>query len=93
MKQLEPTETEAFLSEVEVGQSVTGRVVEADARQAVVEVAPGVRGICVLQAPGVAQKGSPLGPDIGSVVAQDDAGIGLEGAMLRPSPMPKRTRF
>lgn len=61
MKQLEPTETEVFLSEVEVGQSVTGRVVTSDAGHAVIEVAPGVRGICVLQSGGTPEKGPALG--------------------------------
>lgn len=61
MKQLEPTEAEVFLAEVEVGQSVTGRVVTADGANAVIEVAPGVRGICPLRSSGAPQKGSALG--------------------------------
>lgn len=61
MKQLEPTEAEVFLAEVEVGQSVTGRVVTADGANAVVEVAPGVRGICPLKSGGAPQKGPALG--------------------------------
>ena len=61
MKQLEPTEAEVFLSEVEVGQSVTGRVVAADGANAVIEVAPGVRGICPLRSDGAQHKGPALG--------------------------------
>lgn len=61
MKQLEPTEAEEFLSEVEVGQSVTGRVVTADGANAVIEVAPGVRGICPLKSGGAPSKGPALG--------------------------------
>lgn len=61
MKQLEPTEAEVFLSEVEVGQSVTGRVVAADGANAVIEVAPGVRGICPLRSDGTPHKGPSLG--------------------------------
>ncbi len=48
MKQLEPTEMETFLSQVEVGETVSGRVVEAHGNAVIVEIGTGVRAMCSL---------------------------------------------
>ena len=50
MKQLEPTEKESFMSEVQVGDKINGRVVEVRKNEAIVELGEGVTGICPLQA-------------------------------------------
>ena len=61
MKQLEPTEMEVFLSQVEVGETVTGRVVRVEGKQAIVEIGNGVQGICSLKAGNIHRKGPALG--------------------------------
>ena len=61
MKQLEPTEMDMFLSQVEVGETVTGRVVKVEGKQAIVEIGNGVRGICTLKAGNTHRKGPALG--------------------------------
>ena len=61
MKQLEPTELDEFLSQVEVGDTVTGRVVEAKGDEAVVEFGNGVKGVCSTRPSESQKKSMPLG--------------------------------
>ena len=61
MKQLEPTELDLFLSQVEEGETVTGRVVKTQGGYAVVEIGNGVRGICSTKTPDTGRKKTPLG--------------------------------
>ncbi len=61
MKQLEPTELDLFLSQVEVGETVTGRVVKAQADYAVVEIGSGIRGRCSTKTSDTGKKSIPLG--------------------------------
>ena len=62
MKQLEPTELENFMAQVEVGETVTGRVVEAQEDGAIVELGTGIRAVCATSREGAgAKKGSALG--------------------------------
>lgn len=62
MKQLEPTELEMFLSQVEVGETLSGRVVETRGNEAIVEIGSGVRGVCPVTSPQPSpRKGTPLG--------------------------------
>ncbi len=61
MKQLEPTEMDVFLAQVEVGETVTGRVVRVDGKQAIVEIGNGVQGICSLKTVNIQRKGPALG--------------------------------
>ena len=49
MKQLEPTELETFFSQVQVGETVSGRVVRTQGGDAVVEIGTGVRGVCPIK--------------------------------------------
>ena len=85
MKQLEPTETEVFLSQVEVGETVTGRVVKVEGKQAIVEIGDGVRGICSLKAGNTHRKGPALGQtsDLSSLKTM------LESAWKGDSPPPE----
>ncbi|MEZ5401112.1 MAG: 30S ribosomal protein S1 [Bryobacteraceae bacterium] len=48
MKQLEPTSADEYIAEHKVGDTVTGRIVEASGSSARVELADGVRAICRL---------------------------------------------
>lgn len=57
MKQLEPSQMDTFLAGVEVGDTVTGRVIKIQGRQAIVEVGDGVRGVCTIKPHGQAKKG------------------------------------
>ena len=62
MKQLEPTETETFLAQVEVGETISGRVLETQGNEAIVEIGAGVRGVCSMEDPKAhAKKDTPLG--------------------------------
>ena len=61
MKQLEPTELDLFLAQVEVGETVTGRVVKTQGDRAIVEIGNGVRGICSTKPRGSSRKSAPLG--------------------------------
>ena len=63
MKQLEPTELDTFLSQVEIGETVTGRVVETQGTDAIVEIGSGIRGVCSLKKKtrNNAKKGTQLG--------------------------------
>ncbi len=46
MKTLEPTSADEYIAEHKVGDVVTGRVIEAHANSAKIELAEGVRGVC-----------------------------------------------
>ncbi len=61
MKQLEPTEIETFVSQVEVGEIVTGRVVKTDGRRAVVELGTGISGVCPVKRGRASRKAGKLG--------------------------------
>ncbi len=62
MKQLEPTELDTFLSQVEVGETVTGRVVKMQGDEAIIEVGSGVHAVCATKKPrSVSRKGVQLG--------------------------------
>ena len=62
MKQLEPTEADRFMSEVEIGSRVTGRVKSVQDGTAVIELGTGVHGICSTRGPGSGNpRGTPLG--------------------------------
>ena len=61
MKQLEPTELDLFLSQVEEGETVTGRVVKTQGGYAVVEIGNGIRGVCSTKTPDTGRKKAPLG--------------------------------
>lgn len=62
MKQLEPTELDLFLSQVDVGETVTGRVVKTQGGYAVVEIGNGVRGVCsTKESSNTGRKNVPLG--------------------------------
>jgi len=49
MKQLEPTSADTFIAEHNVGDEVTGRIVDVSVNRARVELAEGVHAICRLQ--------------------------------------------
>ena len=48
MKQLEPTNADTFIAEHQVGETVTGRVVEVRSDRAKVELGEGVNAECIL---------------------------------------------
>ncbi len=50
MKQLEPDSQDEVIAELKAGDSVTGRVVRVEGRDAFVELGEGVKGICRLEA-------------------------------------------
>jgi small subunit ribosomal protein S1 len=49
MKQLEPTAADHWIAEHQVGESITGRVVDVSSTQAKVEVGEGVHAVCKLE--------------------------------------------
>ncbi len=61
MKQLEPTEMETFISHVEVGETVTGRVVKTEGHQAIIEIGDGVHAVCNIKPRSTVKKSAPLG--------------------------------
>ncbi len=70
MKQLEPTEMETFLSQVEVGETVSGRVVKTQGNEAIVEIGTGIQAVCSIAKPKAnAKKGTALAQtsDLGSL--------------------------
>ena len=73
MKQLEPTSTDHYLAEHQVGETVTGRVVDVKGDRAKVELGDGVFGTCKLPASEVQEskgsRGSGERVDISSVTA------------------------
>lgn len=75
MKQLEPTEQESFMSEVRVGDRITGRIAEIRRHEAVVEVGEGVTGICPLDAKAGSQQGRSggAGADLSSMTSMLEA--------------------
>lgn len=56
IKQMAPTSTEEFFAENNVGEKVSGRVVEVRGDEAVVEIGEGVRATCRIQAAAVAEE-------------------------------------
>jgi len=72
IKQLEPTTADEYMAEHQVGQSVTGRIVEAGKGRAKVELGEGVFGECHLKAEtsqDVTPQGSSNKTDLGSLTA------------------------
>ncbi len=73
LKQLEPTRTDEYIAEHKVGDKVTGRVVDASATRAKIELGDGVMGDCKLTpvaAPVEEKKAAAAGPvDINSLSA------------------------
>jgi len=72
IKQLEPTTADEYIAEHQVGASVTGRVVEASAGRAKVELGEGVFAECRLTEQGVNGLGAPetsTKTDLGSLTA------------------------
>jgi small subunit ribosomal protein S1 len=71
MKQLEPTTADEYVAEHQVGESVTGRIVEASQGRAKVELGEGVFAECRIRAE--ADSGSPAPAaaktDLGSLTA------------------------
>ena len=55
MKQLEPTNADTFIAEHQVGETVTGRVVEVRSDRAKVELGEGVNAECILAKPATKQ--------------------------------------
>lgn len=49
MKQLEPSELDNFFEQVEIGETVMGRVVKTRGDDAIVEIGTGVRGVCSMR--------------------------------------------
>jgi small subunit ribosomal protein S1 len=77
MKQLEPTTADEYIAEHQVGESVTGRIVEASKGRAKVELGDGVFAECRLNdppgngttAPQSEGNASAARPDLGSLTA------------------------
>jgi small subunit ribosomal protein S1 len=72
IKQLEPTTADQYMAEHQVGQSVTGRIVEANKSRAKVELGEGVFGECHLKpetSNDVSLTTSPTKADLGSLTA------------------------
>ena len=63
MKQLVPTSLDEYVAEHQVGDVVSGRVVEEGAGRAVVELGEGIRATCTLGAGGAAEPGTKKGPE------------------------------
>jgi small subunit ribosomal protein S1 len=91
MKQLEPTSADQWIAEHQVGDTVTGRVVEVKGDRAKVELGEGVHGTCKLavEAPVEAKSKAAAAGDLTSKVAQLSArwkqGAG-EGAAASQKP-------
>ena len=56
MKQLEPTEIDKYVKTVQVGDTVSGRVLRVNDRQIEVELDEGVKGLCTLSAPAAVEE-------------------------------------
>lgn len=73
MKQLEPTSADEYIAEHQVGESVTGRIVEASKTRAKVELGDGVFAECRLRedaaAGAAASQPAPEKADLGSLTA------------------------
>jgi len=70
IKRLEPTSFDEYAAEHKIGDVVTGRVIEASATKARVELGEGVSADCSLTAPAPnAPKSSAVKPDLGAVTA------------------------
>ena len=69
MKQLEPTEAESAMSQMAVGEILTGRIAKIEAGKATVEIGDGVTGVCPIKPKSVPKKSVALGQtsDLGSL--------------------------
>ncbi len=91
MKQLQPTELETALAQVEVGETVTGRVVKVENGKATVEIGEGLSGVCVVKARSSAKKSIALGQtsDLGSLKSMlESAWKGADGMESEEPPPP-----
>ena len=61
MKQLEPTELDSVIAQINVGDRVTGRVIKTKGRQVTVEIGEGVHAFCKIQPKGTPKKSESLG--------------------------------
>lgn len=69
MKQLEPTEVESAMSQMAVGEILTGRIAKVEAGKATVEIGDGVTGVCLIKPKSTPKKSVALGQtsDLGSL--------------------------
>ncbi|MYB53823.1 MAG: S1 RNA-binding domain-containing protein, partial [Acidobacteriia bacterium] len=69
MKQLEPTEVESAMSQMAVGEILTGRIAKIEAGKATVEIGDGVTGVCSIKPKSAPKKSVALGQtsDLGSL--------------------------
>ena len=69
MKQLEPTEVESAMSQMAVGEILTGRIAKIEAGKATVEIGDGVTGVCSIKPKSTPKKSVALGQtsDLGSL--------------------------
>lgn len=69
MKQLEPTEVESAMSQMAVGEILTGRIAKIEAGIATVEIGDGVTGVCSIKPKSAPKKSVALGQtsDLGSL--------------------------
>ena len=66
MKQLEATPADEFLKEAQVGDRVTGRILQVHGNKVTVQLGEGVEGVCVLEG----TSGAPSGATAGSLAEQ-----------------------
>ncbi|MFN7924453.1 MAG: S1 RNA-binding domain-containing protein [Bryobacteraceae bacterium] len=69
MKQLEPTSADEYIAERKVGDLVTGRVMDAGASSAKVELGDGVKATCRLKAAAVSEPAAQPSADMQSSIA------------------------
>jgi small subunit ribosomal protein S1 len=67
LKQLEPTAADQFAQQVQVGDRVSGRVVDVRGNQVIVELGEGVEGVCLVEDTRPGESGVA---SVGSAVAQ-----------------------
>ena len=79
MKQLEPTSTDHYIAEHQVGESVTGRVVEVKGDRVKVELGDGVFGTCKLASTEAQEAREPQTASRSMCQRDGDAGGEMEG--------------
>lgn len=92
IKQLEPTTVDEYLSEHSVGETVTGRIVEAAHGRARVELGEGIFAVCQIPAEATSQAspgGAAPAADLSSLTAMLSAkwkqGAGASAARIEPA--------
>jgi small subunit ribosomal protein S1 len=78
MKQLEPTDVDKYVEAVQVGETVSGRILSVGAGELEVELDEGVRGVCKLTAPSTEEPTAEpaedtSGADVSSLTARLEA--------------------